>query len=73
MASDRRLRLIESNGKSVDDNSLVRRAHARGLKVYPYTFDQDEARTRRFFFDYSVDGLFSDFPDVAVRARTARP
>jgi glycerophosphoryl diester phosphodiesterase len=65
--------LIENDGKPVDGNSLVRRAHARGLKVYPYTFGKDESQTRRFFCDYGVDGLFSDFPDVAVRARAARP
>jgi glycerophosphoryl diester phosphodiesterase len=53
----------------VDDNSLVKRIHARGLKVYPYTFSTDEAQTRRFFWAYGVDGLFSDNPDVAARAR----
>jgi glycerophosphoryl diester phosphodiesterase len=65
--------LIENDGKPVDNNSLVRRAHERGLKVYPYTFGKDEAQTRRFFWEYGVDGLFSDFPDVAVRARAAGP
>ncbi|MBI2827014.1 MAG: glycerophosphodiester phosphodiesterase [Planctomycetia bacterium] len=61
-------KLIENDGRPVDGNSLVRRAHERGLKVYPYTFGKDEAPARRFYWNYGVDGLFSDFPDVAVRA-----
>ena len=48
---------------------LVNDAHAFGLAVIPYTFGEDEAETRRFYRDYGVDGLFSDFTDVAVRAR----
>jgi glycerophosphoryl diester phosphodiesterase len=66
-------KLIENDGQSIANNSLVRRAHERRLKVYPYTFGTDEASTRRFFWIYGVDGLFSDFPDVAVRARPAGP
>lgn len=66
------VKLIEDDGQSVDNNSLVRRAHAHKLKVYPYTFNRDESQTRRFFYDYGVDGVFSDFPDVAVRARNAQ-
>jgi glycerophosphoryl diester phosphodiesterase len=64
-------KLIENNGQSIANNSLVRRAHERRLKVYPYTLGKDEAPTQRFFWTYDVDGLFSDFPDVAVRARAA--
>ena len=60
-------KMIENDGQSVADNSLVRRAHDRRLHVYPYTFGKDEAAVRRFFWTYDVDGLFSDFPDVAVR------
>lgn len=48
---------------------LVKDAHAAGLAVVPYTFKDDETETRRFFTDHNVDGLFSDFPDVALRAR----
>jgi len=64
-------KLIEEDGRSVNDNALVAACHKRGLKVYPYTFNKDEAATRRFFWEHGVDGLFSDFPDVAVRARNA--
>jgi glycerophosphoryl diester phosphodiesterase len=65
-------KLIENAaGQAVGGGSLVRRAHQRNLKVYPYTFGKDEAQTRRFFWRYDVDGLFSDYPDVALRARAA--
>ncbi len=65
--------LIEDRqGASVDGNSLVKRAHARGLKVYPFTFNADAASTRRFYWTYGIDGLFTDNPDIAVRARDRR-
>lgn len=69
-------RLIEDvNGNPVQDLFLVRAAHERGLAVHPYTFRADslpayaadlEDELRRFFFDYGVDGVFVDFPDIAV-------
>jgi glycerophosphoryl diester phosphodiesterase len=62
---------IENDGKPVDDNSLVRRAHQRGLKVFPYTLGKDAAETGRYFWTYDVDGLFTDFPDIGVQARAA--
>ncbi|QDV09806.1 Glycerophosphoryl diester phosphodiesterase precursor [Planctomycetes bacterium Poly30] len=49
---------------------LVREAHELRLAVIPYTFKEDEDETRRFFQDHDVDALFSDFPDVALRARS---
>jgi glycerophosphoryl diester phosphodiesterase len=58
------------------DASLVRRAHGAGLVVHPYTFRADdlppgtasfEAELERFFLELGVDGLFTDFPDRAVR------
>lgn len=48
---------------------LVTDAHGVGLAVIPYTFKGDEDEARRFFAEHNVDGLFSDFPDVALRAR----
>lgn len=55
----------------IDDSAgrLVADAHVLGLSVIPYTFQDDEAETRRFFREHRVDGLFSDFTDVALRAR----
>jgi glycerophosphoryl diester phosphodiesterase len=67
--------LIES------DPEVVERAHRQGLQVHPYTLRMDqvpreyesgEEELRRFFKAYKVDGLFTDFPDVAVRVRDAR-
>ena len=54
---------------------LVPRAHALGLKVHPYTFRADqvpqsyasfEMELQRFYFEYDVDGLFTDFPGRSV-------
>lgn len=57
------------------DGALVAAAHARGLRVHPWTFRADQLpegvrclaeELRRYYFDYGVDGLFTDFTDVAV-------
>lgn len=58
---------------------VIRNAHAAGLMVVPYTFrneapglpadDQgDPEREYRRFYAAGVDGVFSDFPDTALRA-----
>ncbi len=63
-------RLIEdSEGRPVNNPNLVRECHRRGLAVYPWTFKAEEAVMRRFFHRYGVDGLFTDNPDLGVRAR----
>ena len=62
--------------------ALIGDAHAAGLRVVPYTFRkeneflpgnyQDDLEGEiRSFLDAGVDGLFSDFPDIAVAARDA--
>ena len=57
---------------------LVRHARAAGLALHPYTFRRDalppyatslEQLLQWFFATVGVDGLFCDFPDVAVRVR----
>lgn len=59
---------------------LVKMAHAVGLLVHPYTFRSEEQYLLKEykndpqaeyleFFALGVDGLFTDFPDQAVRAR----
>ncbi len=64
--------------------SLVADAHAAGLRVHPWTFRADAAflpaeyggdgeQEIRQFFELGVDGLFTDFPDLAVRAREGPP
>jgi glycerophosphoryl diester phosphodiesterase len=60
--------------------SLIADAHAAGLQVYTWTFRSepkrlasdfkgDPAAEYRAFYALGVDGLFSDFPDQAVKAR----
>lgn len=70
-------RIEKAPGQPVDDNALVREAHARGLLVHPYTFRADElspgdpdleAELRRFVFNYGVDGFFTDHPDRGRQA-----
>lgn len=61
---------------SIRDSGLVARAHAEGLTVHPYTFRSDALpdgfrdidELLRFTIDeLAIDGLFTDFPDVASR------
>jgi len=56
---------------------LVADAHAAGLAVHPYTFRRDdlppgcpsaEAFHTAVFGAAKADGLFTDFPDVTLRA-----
>ena len=54
--------------------SLVKDAHALGLKVHPYTFRADqleefssfEEMMQVLFFEANIDGGFTDFPDKMV-------
>jgi glycerophosphoryl diester phosphodiesterase len=64
-------------------SDLVHQAHAAGLLVHPYTLRRDrlpagfatfEDLLRTFIDEMGVDGLFTDFPDLAVRyLETRRP
>ena len=60
---------------------LVARAHQAGLAVHPFTFrneakhltatdQKDPYREYAMFFALGVDGVFSDYTDTAVAART---
>jgi len=60
--------------------SLVKDTHAAGLLVHTWTFRSepkrlaasfkgDPAAEYKAFYALGIDGLFSDFPDVAVKAR----
>jgi glycerophosphoryl diester phosphodiesterase len=62
---------------------LVKTAHGLGLAVFTWTFRSepkrlasdfanDPAAEYKAFYAIGVDGLFSDFPDAAVKARGAR-
>ncbi len=60
----------------IEDNpAYVEWAHSRGLVVHPYTFRKDQlpakyaslpAELRQFYFEYNVDGVFTDFADIAA-------
>lgn len=69
--------LINADGS---DNGRVAQFHKFGLKVIPYTFRKEEQFIGNFakkdftkeliaYYKLGVDGLFSDFPDLAVKAR----
>ena len=74
--------VLESEDKTLKPaNSVIADAHAAGLFVHAYTF-RDEPDTLapdyegepqneyEQFFMLGLDGVFSDFSDTAVRART---
>jgi glycerophosphoryl diester phosphodiesterase len=72
--------VAEKDGVLAPANALIADAHAAGLKVHPYTFrdepqflakdyGNDPAEEYLQFFRLGVDGLFTDFPDTALRAR----
>lgn len=56
---------------------IVKEAHARGLKVHPYTaradsysktkYDSFENELDTFYNTYKVDGVFTDHPDQVVK------
>lgn len=59
---------------------LVKNAHAAGMDVHPYTFRNEKFATPKFVADFDalldlflnkigVDGIFTDFPDLAVNFR----
>jgi len=71
--------LITGNSRAdkLNITPLLKRAHAAGLQVHPYTFRMDEGRVAKyassftdmlniFYFKLGVDGVFTDFPDIAV-------
>ena len=78
---DKRLIVPQGDdGRLRPPTSLVEDAHRIGLLVHPWTFRSDpqflapeyEGRPEREYeqlYKLGVDGVFSDFPEVAVRAR----
>lgn len=78
---NKRLIVPERPDRSLEPATpLVADAHRAGLLVHPWTLRSDERflspdyqrepeREYGHFFALGVDGVFSDFPDVALRAR----
>lgn len=69
-------------GRLLTPTTLVADAHRAGLLVHPWTFRGDGSflapeyggdpeREYARFFELGVDGVFSDFSDAAVRARSS--
>jgi glycerophosphoryl diester phosphodiesterase len=61
---------------------LARRARSSGLKLHPYTFNNDgipayamnlEQLLRTAYEVVAPDAVFCDFPDIAIKARADRP
>jgi glycerophosphoryl diester phosphodiesterase len=66
----------------IEPTSVVKDAHEAGLFVHTWTFRSEPYRLAsdykndpmaeyKVFYDLGIDGLFSDFADVAVKARSA--
>jgi glycerophosphoryl diester phosphodiesterase len=60
----------------ISDSGFVTRAHKQGLVVHPYTFRKDalpsgfpdfETLLSFAIDELTIDGLFTDFPDAAIR------
>ncbi|MDO4637300.1 MAG: glycerophosphodiester phosphodiesterase [Lautropia sp.] len=73
-------KLDERDRVALPPTQVVQDAHAAGLFVHPYTFRSEARRLLsdyqgdpraeyRRFYRMGVDGLFSDFPDVARQVR----
>jgi glycerophosphoryl diester phosphodiesterase len=71
----------EADRKLLPPSAVVANAHAQGLLVHPFTFRNEQRRLASnykgvplneylAFYELGVDGLFSDFPDTAVAARS---
>ena len=67
-------------GRLLPPTSLVEDAHRAGLQVHPWTFrsdavflapdyEGDPVREIEQFLSLGVDGLFTDFPDLAISRR----
>jgi glycerophosphoryl diester phosphodiesterase len=71
---------VDQNNRLKPPTTLIRDAHVAGLKVHAYTFRNEgqylaadyngnpEAEYEQFF-RLGVDGVFSDFPDTAIKVR----
>jgi glycerophosphoryl diester phosphodiesterase len=71
------------NGKLLSSTSLIIDAHVANLQVHLWTFRNEDVflpldlkgnpdREYEMFFNLGIDGLFSDYPDLAVNIRNSR-
>lgn len=72
--------LRDVGAAKLQQTNLIERAHAVGLRVHAFTFrnepatlareyQKDPLREYQQFFELGIDGVFTDFPDTAVKAR----
>ncbi len=75
-------KINDADATSLKETDLVDRAHKAGLFVHPYTFRNENRRLASNykgdpkaeylqFYRLGVDGVFSDFVDTALAARSA--
>ena len=75
-------KINDADATSTTPTTLVADAHKAGLFVHPFTFRNESRRlaadykgdaTNEYlaFYTLGVDGVFTDFPDTALAARTA--
>ena len=67
--------LVINNTTYPITKAYIDQAHAAGLKVHGWTFAQAEAAPAaaefRKYLDMGMDGMFANYPDLAVTARNA--
>ncbi|MBL7543237.1 MAG: glycerophosphodiester phosphodiesterase [Bdellovibrionaceae bacterium] len=75
--------VVENNAKddSLVANDVLKNARLLDFRIFPYTFRNesffilkpltDPMKEYEFFYKLGVDGVFSDFPDTAVKALKA--
>ncbi len=56
----------------LDAKGTVRKAHQAGLKVFVWTFNAEEPEMRRFLWDYGIDGVITNHPDVGRKAAVGK-
>lgn len=68
----------ESTAENIIDTGMLKKAHDKGLAVHPYTFRKEQNKMPSYAKDFNhlleiflyqigVDGVFTDFPDLAVK------
>ncbi|MFI4882150.1 MAG: hypothetical protein ACIAQU_06150, partial [Phycisphaerales bacterium JB064] len=60
-------KLLEDE-KTGEPLPLLGKARELDLMLYPYTFKNEPEAMARFFHEYGVAGLFTDYPGVGRRA-----
>ena len=76
----KRLILLDKGAESLVPTTVIKQAHEAGLLVHTYTFRNEPAMLAPQYrgdplleyqqiFGMGIDGVFSDFPDTALKAR----